>query len=330
MDIFWLVIKIILKAAAALLLFAAAVAVFLFRMAICRKTRIPFQKRRRAEETPVMKAYREGAEQFAASPYETHTISSYDGLKLAGHYLPAELEEGQQSPAFILLCMHGYRSSSLKEYGIYMPFYHDALKADVMAPDERAHGESEGKYICYGVKERFDVLYWVDYINRLSEKRYGEILPVYIQGISMGCSTVLMAYGLGYPENVKGIIADCGYTSPESIFRNTIHKKFHFPCFPILNIAEWISKIFADFGFTDASVPEAVRTADKRGIPILFIHGDQDFFVPTNMGIQNYEACTGSKKLLLVKGAAHAVSYFTDRDAYEAAVKELILSPQTF
>ena len=148
-----------------------------------------------------MKAYREGAEWLAASPYEKHTITSYDGLRLAGYYLPAFPAAQEQAPQCILLCMHGYRSNAFKEYGIYGNFYHTDLRADLWIPDQRTHGESEGKYICYGVKERFDVQDWVAYINRISEKQYGKKLPIYLHGISMGCATVLMAYALGFPEN---------------------------------------------------------------------------------------------------------------------------------
>lgn len=323
MTIFLLILKIILKVTAGLFLLSAAISIMLFRIGVCRNTLIPFKKKHK-EETPVMKAYREGMEELAASAYEAHSIISYDGLRLSGHYLPAA-----ETPAFILLCMHGYRSNSFKEFGIFKTFYHDVLKADMMFPDERGHGESEGKYICYGVKERFDVLYWIDYINALSQRRYGKILPVYIHGVSMGCATVLMAYGLGYPDNVKGIIADCGFTSPDAIFRSVIKRTFYLPRFPVLKMANLISKAVAGFEFSDASVPDILRRADKYGIPILFIHGGSDHFVPTGMSIQNYEACSAPKKLLIVKGASHASSYYADKVAYEEAVQELIYSQPT-
>ncbi|MFR1518274.1 MAG: alpha/beta hydrolase [Clostridia bacterium] len=330
MDLFWLIVRIVIKIAEALLILSIFIAVCLFRMAICRKTFIPFKKKARKEETPSMKAYREGSEWLAASPYEKHVVSSYDGLQLTGHFLPAFPADPGQAPACIVLCMHGYRSDSFKEYGIYANFYHTSLHADLMLPDQRAHGESEGKYICYGVKERFDVLRWLDYINRLSKERYGKLLPIYLHGISMGCATVLMAYGLGYPDNVRGIIADCGYTSPDAIFRHILKHSFHLPRFPVLNISNLISRICAGFGFQEASTLDAMAKAAPDSIPILFLHGDSDRFVPTEMSVQNYEACTGKKKLLIVKGAAHAVSYYTDKAAYEAAVRELILSPQAF
>ena len=317
---FWLILAIVI------FILYIIIAVFLFRMAICRNASIYFKKKHRKEETPITKAYREGAEWLLESPYEKHMTTSYDGLHLAGHFLPAYSSEENRAPEYILLCIHGYRSNSFKEYGIYGNFYHNDLRADLWFPDQRAHGESDGKYICYGVKERFDVLYWIDYINHFSEKKYGKTLPIYIHGISMGCATVLMAYGLGYPENVKGIIADCGYTSPNSIFRHIIKHSFHIPCFPILNIANLISQQVAGFGFKDAYATDAVY----GNIPILFIHGDSDNFVPKNMGIQNYEAFTGKKKLLIIKGAGHAASYYIDKTAYETAIRELIFSPQSF
>lgn len=322
----WPITKIILKIALVLLILMLAVAFFLFRMAICRKTFVPFRKKRKKKESPQSDAYREGAEALAASSYETYTIRSFDGLRLTSHFLPA----ASRNPEFILLCMHGYRSNGFKEYGIYKKFYHETLQADLWFPDQRAHGESEGKYICYGVKERFDVLSWIDYINRFAAERYGKKLPIYLHGISMGCATVLMAYGLGYPENVKGIIADCGYTSPDAIFRHIIKHSFHIPCFPVLNLSDLISKRLARFGFKDASTTDALKQSVPHEIPILFIHGKDDHFVPADMTLRNYDAFPGKKKLLLIEGASHAASYYTDTTAYEAAVRQLIYSPQSF
>ena len=146
----------------------------------------------------------------------------------------------------------------------------------------------------------------------------------------MGCATVLMAYGLGYPENVKGIIADCGYTSPDAIFRHIIKHSFHIPCFPVLNLSNLISKLLARFEFKDASTTDALKQSAPHEIPILFIHGKDDHFVPADMTLQNHDAFPGKKKLLLIEGASHAASYYTDTAAYEAAVRQLIYSPQSF
>ena len=192
---------------------------------------------------------------------------------------------------------------------------------NVLIIDERTHGMSEGKAITFGIKEKYDVSDWVRYV----EERKGKENGIYLFGISMGAATVLMSSAILDKNTVKGIIADCGYTSPDAIFRHIVKNSFRLPCFPLLNLAELLTRCTAGFGFREASTK---HTNNK--LPILFIHGDQDHFVPTAMSRENYEAYTGKKRLLIVKGAAHAVSYYMDRDSYEQAVRELIASPQSF
>ena len=105
---FWLILAIVI------FILYIIIAVFLFRMAICRNASIYFKKKHRKEETPITKAYREGAEWLLESPYEKHMTTSYDGLHLAGHFLPAYSSEENRAPEYILLCIHGYRSNSFK------------------------------------------------------------------------------------------------------------------------------------------------------------------------------------------------------------------------
>ena len=171
--------------------------------------------------------------------------------------------------------------------------------------DQRAHGESEGKYITFGVRERQDVLSWVNF----AVHNFGGDHVLILDGISMGATSVLMASALGLPAQVRGIVADSGFVSPYAILASVLKKQFHLATFPILNLAEHSAVRRAGFRFGEASTLEAMMT---NTIPILFLHGDEDDFVPMEMTKAAYEACRAEKDLVIIHGAAHACGYLLE------------------
>lgn len=225
---------------------------------------------------------------------ERVSIKSDDGLALSGLYLAAA---GQQRR--IVLLAHGYRGTWYGDFSNVIKYYHEH-GCGVLAIDERAHGESEGRYITFGAKERFDIAAWARYLS----DRFGSQIPIYLQGLSMGCSSVLMALGLALPDNVVGAVGDCGFTSPREIFIHFMKTLYHLPVYPLLWFFDFYCRIFASFGIGSCSVAESL-SANAR--PVLFIHGKSDNFVPTAMTIANYDACRSHKELYLVDGATHAV-----------------------
>lgn len=233
------------------------------------------------------------------------------GLRLKARMIPAEKESN-----VYVFCSHGYRSSGVGEFGIMTKFYHD-LGYNVFMVDHAAHGESDGKYIGFGYHEYKDCLEW---LNWMLEK-FGDDIQLILHGISMGCATVTMMSGdENLPKNVKFIVADCGYTSTKDEFNHDLKSLLHLYGAPIINSANFFNKAINGFDFDDASPIKAVA---KAKVPMLFIHGDSDTFVPTYMVHQLYAACTSEyKDLLLIKGAGHAESYRTDSASYEAKVKE--------
>lgn len=243
-----------------------------------------------------------------AQPTEKAAITSFDGLRLCATVLPAAEPSGKT-----VLCFHGYTSSSLQEYAAYAPFYHD-LGFNIVMPDARAHGESDGEYIGFGCLDRFDCQDWIKW----AQERFGG--SIYLHGISMGGATVLMASGSDLPQ-VKAIVADCGFTCVWDIFSTVLKKDYHMPAFPIIPMADRICKRKAGYGFRDCVATEEVA---KTKIPILFIHGDEDDFVPAWMGRRNFEACASDKRLLIIPGAGHAESYHVDPALYEATVKDFL------
>lgn len=237
------------------------------------------------------------------------TTISKDGLKLHAYWIPAENARGT------VLLAHGYRSSMLLDFGAAFEVYHD-LGMNILVPDQRAHGKSQGSFITFGVKESQDMLCWICYHN----SNFGE-LPLILSGMSMGASTVLYLADEELPANVKGIIADCGFTSPRDILASVFKDVTHLPAGPSLVVADLCARLFAGFGLNQK---DTRRSLANSKLPILLIHGVEDGFVPCAMSEQAYAACTGPKQLLLVEGADHGVSFLQAPDRYGKAVMDFI------
>ena len=216
-----------------------------------------------------------------------------------------------------ILLFHGYRSSWVIDFSIVLPYYH-SLGYDLLVVDERAHGQSEGDYITFGVRERRDVVTWAQY----AAMHFGPAHPLILDGLSMGAATVLMASELALPASVRGIIADCGFSSPYAIMKSVLHWRCPWLVSgPLLALTGVFTRLFGGFGLREVSATEAVA---HTKLPILFIHGTGDQFVPCSMSQAAYDACTGEKRLILVEGAGHGQSYLVDRPRVQAAVREFL------
>lgn len=242
--------------------------------------------------------------------FEDLEITSHDGLKLKAKLLKSDLDTDK-----ILIAVHGYRSYNLKEYAYYIKFYHD-LGFHILMPDNRAHGESEGTYIGFGWLDRLDCIQWIGKVKDYFDKD----LQIVLHGISMGSATVLMASGEELPDDVKCIISDCGFTSVLDEFEHEL-KLAHIPPSLILPTATLLSKKRVGYSFKEASTINQVK---KSKTPTLFIHGDQDDFVPTYMVYDLYNACAADKDLLIVEGAKHAESYLVNQELCERTIIEFM------
>lgn len=284
--------------------------IYFYRFTILRKPTATLEKNINAntdweKHIPFLKKSREW---FNAQQTEDIYINSFDSIKLHGTLL----ETGNNKNCVI--CFHGYTSKGTNDFCAMSKFYHEN-NFNVIMVDERAHGDSEGKYIGFGVLDRHDAEKWVEY----AVNRYGKNVNIFLHGISMGGATVLMATGLNLPDNIKAVIADCAFTSAYDVFSHILKRDYHIPKFPLMNITEIFTKKTAGYSYNDVSTLEAVS---KTKIPILFIHGESDDFVPVWMTEKNFEACNSEKELLIVRNADHAESYFSDTSAYEQAVKK--------
>ena len=234
-------------------------------------------------------------------PYENVSIRSFDGLTLTGKYY----EYAPGAP--MELMFHGYRGSAERDLcgGVQRCF---ALGRSALLVDQRTSGQSDGHVISFGVNEHRDCLKWVDFCV----EKFGPDVTIILTGISMGAATVLMAAGKPLPDQVKGVLADCGFTSARDMIEKTI-REMHLPvklAYPFVKLG---AKLFGHFDLEAYTPLEAMQTCT---VPILFVHGEDDGFVPCEMSRTNYEACVSPKGLILVPGADHGLCYPADPENY--------------
>lgn len=249
-------------------------------------------------------------EYMMAQQYVDVYQETEDGLKLHASYFPGKDKRK------VVICFHGYTSQGMSDYiglsGYYMKNGYGMLLADA-----RAHGQSEGTYIGFGCLDRYDALGWIRWVT----EECGPEVQILLHGISMGGATVLMTSGLELPEQVKGIVSDCGFTSPKEVFTHVLHTMYHLPAFPMMQISDLVNRIKAGYGLDECNAAREVR---KAKVPILLIHGDADTFVPDSMCEEIYQNCASPGMKLIIKGAAHAESYYKDMETYEQALDTFI------
>jgi fermentation-respiration switch protein FrsA (DUF1100 family) len=234
-------------------------------------------------------------------------IYSFDGVKLVGHWFPCA------NAKRVILAMHGWRSSWSGDFGLIADFWH-ASQCSVLYAEQRGQNNSGGPCMGFGLLERFDCLEWLKWLEEENQGR----LPIYLAGVSMGAATVLMASGLSLPDSVRGIVADCGFTSPEAIWSHVARKNLHLSYWSRRGAIEGICRQRIRWGAGEYSTTEALRC---NRCPGLFIHGTDDHFVPVEMTYENYKVCTAPKRLFVVPGADHGMSYLVDQPGYQAAME---------
>ena len=243
------------------------------------------------------------------SNYTDEYITSSDKLKLHSYKVT-----NQNNSNKWVIAVHGYTSEGIN-MSTYAKHYYDN-GYNVLIPDLRAHGLSEGNYIGMGWDDRLDIISWINYI--LNENPNAEII---LHGVSMGAATVLMTSGEEIPSNVKAIVADCGYTSVWDEFAYQLDDLFSLPEFPILNVSSIVAKIRAGYFLGEASSLKQVKNSKT---PILYIHGDKDDFVPYYMMEELYNATSSEKEMLTIKGAEHAKASEIDPETYWNTVNNFI------
>ena len=243
------------------------------------------------------------------SKYEDFYIKSFDGLKLHAMYF----ESIPGAPIEILV--HGYRGSAFRDMAPGI----DRAKAvgrNAFLIDQRTSGKSEGHTITFGINERHDVISWINFII----EHFGKDVEIYLGGVSMGGSTVLLTSNMNLPENVKGILADSSFYSAKEIIKKVV-KDMKLPpnlMYPFIKLG---AKLFGKFNLEEATPIEAVKNTK---IPIIFYHGDADSFVPLEMSAKLFMACNSKSKFIIIPDAVHAICYLVDPLKYENELKDFI------
>lgn len=236
-------------------------------------------------------------------------LTSTDGLKLSAYYLPAEKDQHKTA-----IIAHGYMGQA-SDMPQYAKIYHD-LGYNVLMPDARGHGKSEGDYIGFGWHERKDYLQWIDRVVKKDPQS-----EIVLHGVSMGGATVMMTSGEKLPDNVKAFVEDCGYSSVKGELNYQLKQMFNLPSFPLIPVTSLVTKIRAGYFFGEA---DAIKQLNKNKRPMLFIHGDKDDFVPYSMLAEVYAATKGPKEQYVVHGAKHAEALSSDPSMYQKKVTEFI------
>lgn len=238
-----------------------------------------------------------------ATPHKKVEITTFDGLTLRGRYY----EFSPDAPIEIM--MHGYHGNLERDLsgGIFRALN---IGHSVLTYDHRGSGLSDGNTLTFGINESRDCRRWIDFVLK-------EINPdakIILSGVSMGAATAMITSGYDdLPENIVGIVADCGYTSAKDIIKKVIREMKLPPniLYPFVKLG---ARLYGGFNLDEFSPIEQVA---KSKIPTIFVHGDQDFFVPIDMSERNFEASNATKKeLYIVEGAAHGLAYVVAGDKY--------------
>lgn len=286
---------------AVLVLFAVGYVLFAKTM---KKKSKSVLKPNKAKQTDEYRAYRSSGQAFLSQQkIEKLTVKTDKGICLSAEYIKNPAKKGT------IICVHGYKSSGKKDFGGIINYLY-SRGLSILLPDSRAHGSSGGRYLGFGVLDSRDTLLWVDKIKEFGEER------IYLYGISMGCAAVTMA-AADCPAQVKGIIADCGFTSPIAQLKYNF-KAVRAPVLPLYFASFWC-RVFAGYSYDGLSSIDSLK---KSAIPVLFFHGAEDRLVPLKMSEDNYALTAAPKKLVVVNNAGHALCHYTDTKAYEKEIDD--------
>lgn len=261
------------------------------------------------KEYPYLKGWVDSLSQTKA--LKDTFITNREGVRLHAYYIRAARPTRRTA-----VIVHGYTDNAIRMFMIGYLYNRD-LKFNVLLPDLQHHGLSQGEAIQMGWKDRLDVIQWMNVAHQI----YGDSTQLVVHGISMGAATTMMVSGEKQPEYVRCFVEDCGYTSVWDEFSNELKSAFHLPKFPLMYTSSWLCEKKYGWNFKEAS---ALNQVAKCQLPMFFIHGDKDTYVPTWMVHPLYQAKPGIKELWLVPGAEHALSYRDNKEEYTHRVKTFV------
>ncbi len=243
---------------------------------------------------------------FNEQNFTEFSIENADGEKLKAYFLPSSVPSD-----IYVYCAPGFKTPAKMQFRFITKFFNEN-GINVFMTDHRACGESEGRYASFGVKEYRDGLQWLHFMN----EQFGKDIKIILYGVSMGAATVNNMCGdASLPENVRFAISDCSFTTPWELFTYSL-KKAHWPVFPLLQGVDAYNRMLAGFSFNDCTNPlEAVSQAK---IPMLFIHGKRDHFVPWEMAQPLFDNCSAQdKEIWIIESGSHCTCHLKEPEEYE-------------
>ncbi|MBQ7385341.1 MAG: alpha/beta hydrolase [Ruminococcus sp.] len=239
-------------------------------------------------------------------------IKSHDGLNLKGYYLKNENSNGK----VIILC-HGYRSFPYFDFSASAKYYYEE-GFDLLFIVHRTHLESDGKYITFGLKERYDFLEWIKYVDT----RHNGKVKILLAGVSMGASTVMYTLGLDLPESVKGAVCDCGFDCPKHVIGFALIEVFKIK--PLANFMSNFVSLAAFFKIGSfLGKVNTKKSLKNNKLPVMFAHGEADDVVPFKMFEKNTSVGSFDKILVTSKEAAHGLVFYYENEKYRKAFRKL-------
>ena len=251
---------------------------------------------------PYKNIYYEALKWIKTHKYNNVSIKAYDGVKLTGIYFNNPKEKAN------LILAHGYRSKKERDLYASVHEYYN-MGFSILLVDMRGCA-SGGKYITFGYKESKDLSKWVDYIYKKNPKS-----PIVLGGISLGATATLLTNN----PHVKCMIEDSAFVSAYDEIKYCIKYYFHLPSIIFMPLISLFCKFLAGFSLKKTNTLDNLANLN---IPILFIHGSKDDFVPVINCNINYDNYKGKKEILIIDGAMHGMGYLIDRDKYISTIKK--------
>ncbi len=250
---------------------------------------------------------------FNSLTFTEVSVENADGEALTAYFLPSATPSDRY-----VFCAPGFKTTAKRQFRFITKFFHEQ-NINVFMIDHRASGQSEGRYISFGVKEYRDALQWLHFMR----EHFGTDIKIMLYGVSMGGATVNNMCGdASLPDNVKFAVSDCSFTSPWELFIYSL-KKAHWPVFPLLQGIDSYNKLLAGFSFRDCPTP--LESVAHSHVPVLFVHGKRDNFVPVEMAQPLFDSCSApDKELFIIDEASHCTCHLKRPEEYQQKIIDRI------
>lgn len=240
-------------------------------------------------------------------PKEDVSIHSPFGYALRALYIPIEREEK------VVIISHGITQNAIRSLRYMMPFYQRGYS--VLLIEHRNHGRSGGTNTSYGYYEKDDLKAWVDWLYQ----RPNSLKTIGIHGESMGAAIAILH--TARDSRIAFVVADCPFARAADEFAYRLKEEYHLPRYPLIPMADFVCKLRAGFLFSKVAPLDEISGIHT---PILFIHGAEDTYIPSEDSRALFAAKPGIKELWIAQGSEHANSMIDYPELYDSHVRQFL------